>query len=129
MDANGRGRIKVSVSPGDSPAEPRVNTDRHGLQNDTLPSKFRVFEIENETYPKACDPEVVDHLSSLDHRDIVDRFGVDDDLIENDQVRNIFSDINAFVINRESLLLLDRDGSGFELYDERILVEPIPKLP
>src|SRR6185503_3392511 len=88
------------------------------------PPEFQlgVFEIQNESDRKIRDLEVIKHLSDLVISDPLDGFGVDDHLVERDEVRHKLRDLDSLIEQRKSRLLGKWNGFATELHSQRIFI-------
>lgn len=84
--------------------------------------KFGMFEIEDQPDLDACRAEIVEHTAHFVIGDSVNGFGIDDDLAENNEVRNVFPDFDLAVVNGEASLLGKRNPLKPKFNCERLLV-------
>ena len=92
----------------------------------SFPLQFCAFEIEDKADGEACDLQIVDHLSDFMICDLPDGFRIDDDLLEGNQIGNIFSDYSSFIDNVESGLLQARYAPETKLHRQRIFRKIFP---
>ena len=64
-----------------------------------------IFKVDDETDTQFCDSQIIDHLPNFQVSYSIDRLGVDDDRIKNNEIRHKLSYLYTFVFNRKSWLL------------------------
>ncbi len=64
-----------------------------------------IFKVDDETDTQFCDSQVIDHLPNFQVGYAIDRLGVDDDRIKNNEIRHKLSNPYTFVFNWKSWLL------------------------
>src|ERR1041385_6830063 len=123
--------ISASLVSREFMIEPRMDTNGHESEYDSLPFQSGVFEVQNHANSELSNLEVVQHLSSFDICDAVNHFGVHNHRVECDQVRNKQPHLVALVEDLEVRLLLERNLAKPKLYNQcvliRLLVQPMPE--
>jgi hypothetical protein len=99
-----------------------MDTNEHELENQSLPLKLRVLEIEKDANSEFGDAQVIEHLATLVISDLFDDFGVHDDSFERDEIGLKQADDLALVCERKGGLVLKRNSPGAELNEECIFV-------
>ncbi len=90
-------------------------------KHNAFPLQFCVFEIEQQANSQAGDFQIVQHLAKFVIADAINDFCVNDDLLEADQVWNVFTDLDSFVDDVKYPLLLASDLLWAEFYDQSVL--------
>jgi hypothetical protein len=106
-----------------------MNTDGE-LNDDPFPFQAGVFEIQNQSNPQTCDPEIVYHLTTFMVSDAIDDFCIHDHSAKANQVGHEFADLNSTEENGEPPLLFESNLVLFESDRQRnlvdLLVQPVP---
>lgn len=86
-----------------------------GLEDDALPFEFGVLEVEEESDVEAGDFKIVNDLGFFVVAERLHNLGVDDDLTKHDEIRDVFADVDGFVNDRKTRLLLVGDVLQLQL--------------
>lgn len=65
-----------------------------------------MFKVEQQSQMETCDRKVSDHLSHVSVSETISDFGIHNDLLVDDQIRNQTSDQLAVILNGKILLLV-----------------------
>ena len=85
-------------------------------------SSFAFAEVEDESNSEFGDPEVVEHLASLEIRDAIDRFCVNDNCVIHDKVGDKFAHMYTLVSESHDVVADPAAFLAFEFDDQRILI-------
>ena len=83
-----------------------MNTDKTS-KHKALPFKARMLEVHYQANPHFCHPKVIQHLAALMICYLMNDLWIDNDRVENDQVRNELTNFFIEEKNAESALLIE----------------------
>src|SRR3990172_9003538 len=76
----------ASLASRDFMKQPRMNTNKHELENDAFPFQLRVLEIQNHANPQFRDLEIVQHFATFHVCYPINHFRIHNDRIEGNQI-------------------------------------------
>ncbi len=89
---------------------------------EAFPFKASMFKVNKQAYLVACDAQVVKHLPAFMWSNPIYRFGVHNQLIEDDEIRDVVAGRFSFVYNSISRLLYTRDGPDSKFNAKAVFV-------
>jgi hypothetical protein len=81
-----------------------------------------MLEVEDESNLKSSGSEIIEHPTDFMIGDSINGFGVNDNLSENNEIRNVFPDFYVTVMKWKSALLLKRNSLIPEFNGKRFLI-------